>query len=65
MSLCLSFVKDTRVMRGEDGAQATAKDAFYSLLSPEVGAAPTGKAAAAAITGVWRGRGGLVFRFVY
>lgn len=66
VSLCLSFARDARVMRREDGAEAAAEDGFYSVLSPEVGAAPTGKAAAAAaITGVSLGRGGLVFRFVY
>lgn len=51
VSLCRSFARDARVMRREDGAEAAAEDGFYSVLSPEVGAAPTGKAAAA-ITGV-------------
>lgn len=50
VSLCRSFARDARVMRREDGAEAAAEDGFYSVLSPEVGAAPTGKAAAA-ITG--------------
>lgn len=65
VSLCRSSARDAQVMRGEVGAKATVEDGFYSVLSPEVGAASTGKAAAAAITGVWLGRGGLVFRFVY
>lgn len=54
VSLCRSLVRDARAMRRGDGAEAAAEDGFYSVLSPEVGAAPTGKAASAAITGVAR-----------